>query len=300
MKIGLTGGTGFIGQWLLKLYADSHEFVVLSSGSNTDQYFHHPQVSYHTADYTCSSMEQAFVGCDVLVNLGAALSTKEREEWLLSYEMNIASSENLFLAAKNLGISNVVNISSRTVYDQTQEPPYTESTLPAPMNDYAIAKLAVEHLALRYNKRFHMKIKTLRLAQIFGPGGRNGYMMEIFREKSESGQQLTVFDLQGKELLYVKDAAAAILSACMKPQLEGVYNIGSGIFHTNAEIAETFCRVYENAAGYAYAENAATSGPARKAYMDVSKARTDLQFEAAYSLEDAIRDIRSEYANTSY
>lgn len=35
MKIGLTGGTGFIGQHLLKDYADRHTFVAATSRENT-------------------------------------------------------------------------------------------------------------------------------------------------------------------------------------------------------------------------------------------------------------------------
>lgn len=292
MRIGLTGGTGFIGQWLLKLYAREHKFEVLTSGNNLASCFTHENVAYTTGDYSISSMEAVFAGCDCLIHLGGLLSTKEREESFFSYEENIRSSENLFLAAKDLGITNVVNISSRTVYDHTGQAPYEETMAPLPMNYYAVAKLAVEQIAALYNQKFQMKIKTLRLAQVFGPGGRNGYMMEVFRQKSENGEVLTVYDHQGKELLYVKDAARAILCACLKPDKKGVYNIGSGIFYTNAAIAETFCRVYGNKAGFVYDEKA--SGAAHKSYMSVSKAREELLFQTEFTLEDAIRDLREQ------
>ncbi len=291
MRIGVTGGTGFIGQWLLRLYADAYEFVVLTSGNHTGERFAHEKVAYIKGDYSTKAMQEAFVGCDCLVHLGGILSTKEREERFLNYEENIRSAENLFQAARSLGIRNVVNISSRTVYDHNAPAPYKETMAPLPMNHYAVAKLAVEHMAYLYNRKYQMKIKTLRLAQVFGAGGRGGYMMEVFRQKSEKGETLTVYDHQGKELLYVKDAARAVLSACLQAEKEGVYNIGSGVFYTNAEIAEAFCRVYGNQAGYVYDDKAVDI--ARKSYMDVSKAKEELLFWAQFTLEDAIRDMKA-------
>lgn len=292
MRIGLTGGTGFIGQWLIRLYASKYEFVVLTSGNHSSEYFVHKNVCYKKGEYSPDSMREIFRGCDCLVHLGAGLSTKERETGFLNYQDNIASSENLFEAARSLGIRNVVNISSRTVYDHGRPGPYREDMVPLPMNYYAAAKLSVEHIASLYNRRFDMKIKTLRLAQIFGPGGRGGYMMEIFRQKSEAGEQITVLDNQGKELLYVKDAAKAILCACLQPEKEGIYNVGSGIFHTNAQIADAFCKVYENKAGYVCSKDHVDDGIQN--YMDVSKASKELEFQAEYTLENALRDLKEE------
>lgn len=292
MKIGLTGGTGFIGQWLLRLYASKHEFIVLTSGNTSSECIYHKNVYYKTGEYSLDSMKSVFQGCDCLVHLGAGLSTKERETSFLKYRDNISSSENLFETARILGIRNVVNISSRTVYDHGSSGPYGEDMVPIPMNYYAAAKLAVEHIASLYNRRFDMKIKTLRLAQVFGSGGRNGYMMEIFRQRCEAGEQIEVLDNQGKELLYVKDAAKAILCACLKPEKEGTYNVGSGIFYSNAEIADTFCRVYQNEAGYVCSKG--IHDDAVQNYMDVSKALEELEFQAEYTLENALRDLKAE------
>lgn len=292
MRIGLTGGTGFIGQWILRLYASQYEFVVLTSKHTLQEHFVHEHVIYQTGDYSQKSMYEVFRGCDCLVHLGAGLSTKEREISFLNYQDNIESSENLFETARNLGIKNVVNLSSRTVYDHGIPGPYGEDMAPVPMNYYAAAKLSVEHMASLYNRRYDMKIKTLRLAQIFGPGGRGGYMMEVFRQKCEAGEQITVLDNQGKELLYVKDAAKAILCACQQPEKEGIYNVGSGIFYTNAQIADAFCSVYGNKAGYVCRETRNTD-PLRN-YMNVSKACEELCFHAEYSLMDALEDMRGQ------
>ena len=38
MKIGLTGGTGFIGQYLIALYGSTYEFVVPTSKKDTKEF----------------------------------------------------------------------------------------------------------------------------------------------------------------------------------------------------------------------------------------------------------------------
>lgn len=292
MKIGVTGGTGFIGQWLLKMFSEEETFVVLTSQKKQNTWYEHPHISYVKGTYSKEDMMSAFAGCEALIHLGAVLSDKEREKSFFGYEENIRSSETLFQTAKDLGIQNVVNISSRTVYDHSKDACFQETMIPSPMNYYAVAKLAVEHMAAMYNQKYGVKIKTLRLAQIFGPGGRNGYMMEIFRKTAQAGEKITVFDHQGKELLYVKDAARALICACRQPKKQGIYNVGSGVFSSNAQIADTFCTVYDSMAGYEY--RVGCDDVMRQTYMDVSLAKEELGFEAAYSLEEAIRDIRRE------
>ena len=291
MNIGLTGGTGFIGQCLLKTFAGEHRFTVLCIEEDTDAFFSHPNVRYLHSDFSVDSICRAFADCDAIAHLAGLLSTKEREQWLLSYEPNITLPEKLFIAAQQIGISEIVNISSRTVYDQKGPSPHRESELPRPLNAYAVAKLAVEHLADLYHDRQGLNIRTLRFAQVFGAGGRNGYMMEVFRENCEKQLPLTVFDRQGKELLYVRDAAAAVMKACSSAGRHGIYNIGTGVFHTNLEIAECFCRVYENPAGVQFSGD--PDEETSPCFMDVSKAARDLGFRAGYDLEADLRDMRT-------
>lgn len=290
MKIGLTGGTGFIGQCLLEMYAEQHQFKVICIENDTEAFFKHKNIEYRTSNCSVEEMKALFDGCDAIANMGGVLSTKEREESLENYKPNMILAENVFVTARDIGVSNVVNISSRTVYNHNLNGPYRETDKLKPLNNYALAKRKTEELADEYNCKYGMKIKTLRFAQVFGPNGRNGYMMEVFRKNAAEGKMLTVMDANGKELLYVKDAAKAVICACNNAEESGVFNIGSGVFLTNKEIAECFCNVYENKAGIKYEGEAGKQGI--RQYMDISKARKCLGFETEYRLEDAIREIK--------
>ena len=290
MDIGITGGTGFIGQCLLKQYSNRHRFKVLCIEDDTNSFYSHPNVTYTHSDFSREELGSLLKDCDAVVHLAGILSDKEREKSIANFQGGVSLSENIFLAAADAGITNIVNISSRTVYDQKGPSPHREDELPDPLNLYAVSKLTVEHMARLYNKRYGLRIKTLRFAQVYGHMGRGGYMMEVFRKNCVEKIPIKVFDNQGKELLYVKDAASAVIAACDHSDVSGVFNIGTGVFITNREIAETFCRVYDNHAGIIYSGE--PDDKTIENYMDVTRAQEELGFKAAYDLRSALLDMK--------
>lgn len=294
MKIGVTGGSGFIGQHLLREYCQEHEFVVITSGKSEKELVQSSNISYVCSDYSEESMLSAFAGCDCIVHLGAKRSNKDSEAAFHNYEDNIHFSERLFSAAKQLGILNVVNISSTAVYDKDLSCPFSEDTMVSPLSYYGVCKRTIEMCAQMCNKRWGMHIKSLRIAQVIGAGERGGYMLAIFQERCRNNQSLDVFGYgkAGKEYIYVKDVARAIICACMASEKSGVYNIGTGCFTSNVELAEAFCKVFDNQAGYRL-----LTDKKELVYdyrMDVSRAKTELGFETAYDLISAIVDLKKE------
>lgn len=292
MKIGITGGTGFIGQHLLRLYCPVHTFVCITSGRLTKSRFEHVNLSYVPSDYSEASMREAFSGCDCLIHMGGKRSTKENELHPDSYDDSIRSSLTLFSVAHQLGISNVVFCSSCAVYDKDTPSPHREDMAISPLSYYGVSKAVIELYAQQYNKRFGMHIKALRIAQVLGNGERGGYMLSVFKERCEQGLPLDVFGTgqSGREYIYVKDVARAILCACQRPERSGVFNIGSGLVRTNAEVARLFCEVYENAAGFRFHPEQRENPLSH--CMDVSRAQQELGFTIQYSMQDALTDMR--------
>lgn len=292
MIIGLIGGTGFIGQWLVKEWSIEHRFKVLSRRPISKQWYSNKNIEYYYSDFSIDDMCKGFSDCECIVNLGGVLSTPDREKSILNYTENIELAEKVFSVGKNLGIYNIVNISSRTVYNHDLDGPYCESDIPSPMNLYAVVKLAIENMSFIYNRKYDMRIKNLRLAQVFGAGGRNGYMMEVFKEQARKKETLKVIGNQGKELLYVKDAAEAIIRALEKNDISGTFNIGSGEFILNKDIAEGFCNVYGNDNNIIF-ENG-DGGRTKRNYMDITKAANELSFKPQHDFQRALLDIKKE------
>ncbi len=292
MKIGITGGTGFIGRYFLQALSPMDEAVVLTSRSVFSDLINKPNITYICGGYCREDFYRAFSDCDCIVHLGAKRSSPENEKSLAPYLENIQAADDLFKAAQELGIGNIVSISSTAVYSQENAVPFQESANPIPLSFYGVSKRSVEELAAHYNRRYGMCIKSLRAAQVLGLGERPNYMPAIFLQKCLAGQKLSVYGTgtAGKEYIYVKDIVRGINCALSHPDEKGVFNLGTGILTSNLELAKQYCIVFQNAAGYELCADKPEI-PSRH-YMDIQKASASLGYAPAYSLEEALMDMR--------
>lgn len=295
MIIGLTGGTGFIGQSIVKYADESYTFKIIARNEK-DTLIQKENVSYYfNKKYTREFIRDSFEDCDCVVHLGAGRSNPERELSFLNYFPNIEFSENLFTVCNEIGIRNIVNISSTAVYDNTMCTPYKESDANAPLSNYGVSKLCVENMAHIYNKRKNMYIKSLRLGQLIGLGEHQG-IVKVFFDQSIKGEKLMVVGQgkAGKEYIYIKDVVNAILLAAEKREQTGIYNIGTGVLTSNKELAETFCNIFGNSGSYELVQDKPEIITDTR--MDVSKAEKELGFHARYSIKEALDDMKKEYA----
>lgn len=292
MKIAVTGGTGFIGQYLLENADENHVFVVMTSRDNVEKLTQNVFVEYKKIFYDYEGFFSVLKECDAVIHLGAVRSDAKMEESFFNYMTNIETSEALFRAAKDANIKNIVNISSTAVYDSTLEMPFAEDCSAAPLSYYGVSKLTIEHIAHRYNEKYGMFIKSLRVGQALGVGEREGYMPAVFLKRCLNQEKLSIYGSGqgGKEYVYVKDIVGAILCACHKNDIKGVFNIGTGILTTNIELAETYCKVFENEAGVELLRD--KPDILTRHYMNVKKAENELGFSAKYSLEKALMDMK--------
>lgn len=292
MKVTVTGGTGFIGSVFLREYADTISFVVASTHPQNARFFH-KNITYLQSDYSYDSLKSIFEGCDAVVHLAAKRPDRLSEEKAESYIENIVVSDNVFRAAQYAGITNVVNISSVSVYDDKTDSPYLEGK-EHPISFYGFSKLSSEIVADMYNRKYGMKIKSLRLAHVIGSGERGGYMLAIFADRCMKGEALDIFGdgSPRRGYVYVKDVARAIYLALCKEEVFGTFNIGMNFDISNLELAQAFCRAYGNKSGYElHPEKYAKP---ENGYMCCDKAREMLGFEAEYDVFGAICDMRGD------
>lgn len=293
-KIAVTGGTGFIGQALLRAYKGQYAFNVVTH-EDTSALLKDDSIRYISTNYVPEDLRNAFAGSACVIHMGAMRPNGDSESAFMNYFGNVEFSEKVFRAAREAGVVNVVNISSMSVYDSTcMAPPFREDVEVSPINYYGAAKRTVEMCADICNKRYGMRIKSLRLAHVIGNGERGGYMLSIFRDRCLRGLPLQVYGSgnTAREYLYVRDAVRAIITAAETPDAVGIFNIGMGVPVTNRAVAEAFCRVFGNRAGYECLPDRSEDGTVE--YLDVAKARYCLGFECFYDLESALLNMRAE------
>lgn len=296
MKVAITGGTGFIGQYLIRDYGDQVDFIVPTQRRMFDRLSQ--KAEYIQVNYNKEGFKKAFAGCDAVVHLGGRVMHG------MSYELdtdlyisNITISENVFCACKELKIENIINASSVAVYDQIDEEPMEENAPCQPNSIYGIIKIAVEKLAELYNRRYGLKIKTFRFAQGIGIQSQMDIKQfwTILLINSIEKRPIPIWGSgkTGRDIIYVKDMAAAIISGLQHPTCSGIFNIGTEYICSNKEIAEAFCNVFHNTEGIIYLKDKQETGI--RTCMNCQKARDVLKFSPQFNILKLVQDIKNEY-----
>lgn len=277
-KVGLVGGSGFIGRCFDGIYKAEAELVQISRKNGA------------VSEYSSEQLQKALVGCDSVIVFAAKKVDPKEKQTLMLYEDNVKTLENTLIACMKLGIKNIVYLSSRCVYSNTQKSPVSENGKIAPINYYGISKYSGELLCDYYNRIFGANIKTLRLSQVIG-NDKNGYLVSMYMENAEVGKPLSVYgDSVGRrDYIYVKDACRAIWLALQKYALCGTFNIGSGIGTTNMELADAIVSGFRSSSEIEVHRD--KKEDTSVFYLDTEKAKNELGFVCRYSLTEAFREL---------
>ncbi len=215
MKILLTGAAGFTGLFFKSAAeAAGHQVLVLA------------------ADLTDKSAVAAQVlqaAPDVVVHL-AAISFVGHADDTAFYGVNVVGTMNLLagLAALPVKPSKVLLASSANVYGNCDASPITELQPAAPVNHYAMSKLAMEHMARTYLDR--LPVLFSRPFNYTGPGQAPNFL--IPKLVSHFAQRASAIELgnlhverEFNDVRMVCDAYLALLAHGVPGE---VYNVCSG------------------------------------------------------------------------
>lgn len=290
MKLAITGGTGFIGAWVLRSIDQNTEVKVFGRDKKRKSVITDTrEYEYVITDYSVGDLTEKLKGYDALIHLAA---TRVGASGFEPYLENIAISQNLFEACNANGISNVVCLSSISVYSFNNTQPWKEDSYVAPLTFYGISKVSMENLAEYYNCKKSMSIKSLRVAQVLGHGERSGFMLMNFIEQAYNNEILHVYGEGAgrREYVYVRDVVDAIFHALHKADVKGIFNIGTGVNTSHYELAETINAVFQNGSGIQLVKNIVED---KGIYvMDLQKTEKELGWLSKWTLEDGLKEVR--------
>lgn len=304
MRVALMGATGFIGQCLLREYGDCRNFVVFTPKEDAGDCYRAETIEYitipgRTAEETggCNPYvaSDALRGCSAAVILGFARPESGLTDTFERYLPSIAATAAFLEACQVVGITNIVLVSSRSVYGEHAPLPHREDEATAPFSFYGAAKLAAEAVASACCDVWGARVKTLRLAQVIGANEHRG-VVAASMQLAAAGRPLQLWgngDETAREYLYVRDATAAIMCALDYPELSGVFNIGTGCMTSTADLLEYIAglRGNERVVVERYPEKEVKRV---NFCMDVSKARDVLGWQASWTLQDALRAMNDD------
>ena len=296
MKILVTGGAGFIGSHIADtLLGAGHSVVVLDDLSTGRKHNLNAAAHFIKGDIRDPKLGELFAAekFDAVVHQAAKANVRESLEQPVHYaDVNVLGSLNLLEQSRKHGVRKFLYASTGgAAYGEPQQLPVPESHPVNPLDPYGASKHHVEHYLFLYRANYGLAYMVLRYPNVFGPRqdplGEAG-VVAIFTNKMLRGEPTVINGTgeQERDFVYVSDVARANLLALDHGDGE-IINIGSG---RGTNVNEVFDHLSE-LTHYALP---AVHGPAKlgevyKIYLDPSRAKQLLGWEAQVKLDDGLR-----------
>lgn len=226
MKILLTGAAGFTGRFFMdQAQAAGHVVVALAA---------------NLTDKAAVANEVSKAEPDAVVHL-AAISFVGHADDTAFYGVNVVGTTNLLAALAALPVKPrcVLVASSANIYGNCETSPIDETQAPAPVNHYAMSKLAMEHMAWTYLDR--LPIVITRPFNYTGPGQSPQFLIpKLVSHFARRAEQIELGNLQvEREFNDVRMVCDAYLKLLSKGQSGEAYNVCSGQPYTLQHVIAT-------------------------------------------------------------
>lgn len=245
-RVLLTGAQGFTGQHLIPLLQAGGWDVWSVDRSNVDGNMVIPHAQCLQADLLDDVALQAAVQQvqpQAVLHL-AAIAFVGHGSADDFYRVNVVGTRHLLQALSTLSVKPqcVLLASSANIYGNSHEGALAENTLPNPANDYAVSKLAMEHMARLWLPQ--LPVVLVRPFNYTGLGQSPQFLIPKIVEHARSKApaiELGNLDVD-RDFSDVRDMAAAyirLLEHAPDGNVTGkVFNVGSGRTYSLREVIE--------------------------------------------------------------
>ncbi|MEO6966881.1 MAG: NAD-dependent epimerase/dehydratase family protein [Rhodanobacteraceae bacterium] len=233
----LTGRNGFTGRYVAQeLEAAGYEVIGLAHDEDTGG---GDILRANLIDRAATRAAVEAARADVVIHL-AAISFVAHGDADEIYRVNIVGTRNLLEALATLEYAPklVVLASSANVYGNAQDDPITEDTPPAPANDYAVSKLAMEYMARSWADRLPIVIS--RPFNYTGVGQSEQFLLPKIVAHFRSGaREIELGNTQvWRDFFDVRDVAHAYAAIVAATPIGQTLNLCSGVAHSLADVLD--------------------------------------------------------------
>ena len=202
---------------------------------------------------------------------------------------NVEGTQILLEACNGRPIERLVYASSSSVYGDDVALPMDENARPQPVSPYGVTKLSAEQLCHLYYVNYGVPTVSVRYFTVYGPRQRPDMGFHKFFLAAMRNEPIPVFGdgRQTRDFTFVSDAVAATASASTRGTPGAVYNIGGGSRVELLDVFELIGRITGRPLRLQMMDPQA--GDMRDTYADTARARADLAFAPAVTLEQGLR-----------
>jgi GDP-L-fucose synthase len=291
-RVAVTGGHGFLGKPTVRLLTELDADVT----------------SIRSSEHDLRDRDQAraaLAGADVVIHLAAnvgGIGYNLRNPGPLIHD-NTAMGLNVFEACREAGVEKLVAVCSVCAYPKHTPVPFREDEIwngyPEESNaPYGVAKRLLITLSDAYRRDHGLDSFVPVLANLYGPD--DNFDLEdshviaamihkyvVAAERGEPNVTLWGTGSPSREFLYVDDAARALVLAAERCETSEPFNVGTGTETRIRDLAETISAIVGYEGETVWDSSRPDGQPTR--YLDVSRAREWLGFEAEMGLEEGLR-----------
>jgi UDP-glucose 4-epimerase len=304
VRIGVTGGSGFLGSILTKhLAASGHEVLALTRTLPPSGEGAHPGVAWVQGDLASSHDAAAFTaGADTIIHLAWTNTPLTSNAHLTSdVTANILPTLTLLEAVRDAATRpHIVFASSGgTVYGAPREKrPFREDDDCRPQSSHGIQKLTIEQYLRMSSEHGWLTATALRIGNPYGvplPPERLQGFIGTAVSQLRSGTPIRVFGNPAnvRDYLHVTDMCRAFEQALEPQGMFDVFNIGSGTAHSVENILELIEELDGAPVAVYWESSAAADELASWVVLDVGKAREKLRWSPEITLRDGLSRLLS-------
>lgn len=233
-RVLVTGSEGFTGQYLVG-ELERFGYEVLGLGSHASEASGYVQADLTDADALKNALAEAQP--DIVVHL-AALAFVGHGDPNAFYQVNLMGTRNLLEAIAACGKTpeSVLIASSANVYGNQAEGELNELTPPAPANDYAVSKLAMEYMTKTWLPK--LPITLVRPFNYTGVGQAENFLLP--KIVSHFKRKETIIELGNLDVWRDFSDVRAVVQAYRKlierKAVGETFNVASGKTHSLREV----------------------------------------------------------------
>lgn len=267
MRVVVTGASGFLGSVIVRGLANAGVSTLGVSRQNIPGFL---QVSQYI---------DTPLG-DVLIHLAEINNRSKVNQLSIRYEHETSSTLDTLLKK---GYAKVIYASSSVIYGEDVCTPHAELDPVSATDTYTRVKLASEQSVLSCGG------VVARLANIYGPGmATENVVSHILNQLYKEGPIRLRDTRPVKDFIWVDDAAQAIIKMATQ-QVQGLFNVGTGIGTSIGELA----RISLEEVKQTQRQIVSTQPAAKSSYLvlDITKTKQCLHWHPSIPLSEGLRRL---------
>ena len=315
----VTGGAGFIGSCIVRMLNDSgiEDIVIVDNIASTDKWMNMRNKKYIKYVHKSKLLEEImkYENVSAVIHMGACSSTTEKNfDYLWNNNFEFTKALWTYCAEKQISF---IYASSAATYGNGNQgfEDAIDIDLLRPLNGYGYSKQIFDQWVKRQTKVFPKQHVGLKFFNVYGPneyhkGGMASMVFHGFNQIKADGE-IRLFKSykpeyedggQLRDFVYVKDVCSVIKWMLDHPDINGLFNIGTGRARSFKELAEATFQALDMEPNIRYINMPENL---KSKYQYYTKANISNLTSCGYrnpfgNLESGIRDYVQNYLEADY